>query len=225
MPQAPHQCPSADNAGHVCDSSADILYPFASASSTLAGAILDIDHDDYYGHSGSWWDVQDSRWLIHLPQHALTVALAGAGTVGIPGGFACTSTCSTTWDDGLTVSLSAEPGPGQRFAGWSGACTGVGPCSLTLTADTSVTATFVPAVSKLSVAVAGRGRVTSSPAGISCPGRCSASFPDGRTVALRAAAARGFRFAGWTGACGGKGRCAVTLDGDRAVRAVFRKKA
>ena len=42
---------------------------------------LDVNHDDYYAHSGSWWDVQDSTWLTHLPQFPLTVTVAGSGTV------------------------------------------------------------------------------------------------------------------------------------------------
>jgi hypothetical protein len=50
----------------------------------------------------------------------------------------------------------------------------------------------------------GAGTVTSSPAGISCPPTCSASFPSGSTVTLTAAASTGSTFTGWTaGACTG----------------------
>jgi len=40
------------------------------------------------------------------------------------------------------VTLNSAPGAGSTFAGWSGACSGTGACSVTLNADASVTATF-----------------------------------------------------------------------------------
>ena len=41
------------------------------------------------------------------------------------------------------VSLTATPGSGSTFAGWSGGgCTGAGTCAPTTNADTTVTATF-----------------------------------------------------------------------------------
>jgi hypothetical protein len=33
---------------------------------SLASLQLDVGRDDYYGHSGSWWDTQDSGLLYHL---------------------------------------------------------------------------------------------------------------------------------------------------------------
>ena len=47
---APHPCPG-DN-GHPCDSTTDILYPVASGV-PITSYVLDYNHDDYYGHSGS----------------------------------------------------------------------------------------------------------------------------------------------------------------------------
>ena len=48
-----------------CDNVLDVLAP-SPAATTLAAAVLDAGNDDYYGHAGSWWDVQDSPWLRHL---------------------------------------------------------------------------------------------------------------------------------------------------------------
>jgi F5/8 type C domain/Divergent InlB B-repeat domain len=74
---------------------------------------------------------------------------------------------------------------------------------------------------KLTVAVAGKGKVTSAPAGISCPAKCSARGVAGKTFTLTAKAAAGWRFGRWSGACTGSRRCVVTLRGAKTVRATF----
>jgi len=73
---------------------------------------------------------------------------------------------------------------------------------------------------QLTVAVTGTGSVTSSPAGINCPGTCTASFPSGTSVTLSAAAGSGFQFSGYSGACSGTS-CQVTLSTDQSVSATF----
>jgi hypothetical protein len=60
----PHACPG--DPGHPCDSPTDILYPPHRSDVTLDALVLDAGRDDYYGHSGTWWDVQDSSFLSHL---------------------------------------------------------------------------------------------------------------------------------------------------------------
>ncbi|MDH4154267.1 MAG: S8 family serine peptidase, partial [Nitrospira sp.] len=65
----------------------------------------------------------------------------GTGTVrSDSSGIDCGTTCDGTFPQNSTVNLNATPDPGSVFAGWSGDCTGTGPCSLTRTA--TVTATF-----------------------------------------------------------------------------------
>jgi hypothetical protein len=59
---APHYCDS----GHVCDSPNDLMKATAMEGDTLASATLDVGRDDYYGHSGTWFDVQDSGLLYRL---------------------------------------------------------------------------------------------------------------------------------------------------------------
>jgi hypothetical protein len=71
----------------------------------------------------------------------LTVSVSGSGTVS-GGSISCPGTCSETVTAGTVVGLTAHPASGFSFSGWSGACTGTGDCSVTLTADKSVTATF-----------------------------------------------------------------------------------
>ena len=76
---------------------------------------------------------------------------------------------------------------------------------------------------KLTVSVSGAGRVLSTPRGIACSMRCTATFEGGMRLTLRALPAKGARFAGWGGACRGAKNCRVTLDRGRAVTARFRR--
>ncbi len=59
------------------------------------------------------------------------------------GGISCPPTCSHSYPTGSRVTLTANPGNGSSFAGWSGGgCSGTGTCTVTMSADTNVTATF-----------------------------------------------------------------------------------
>lgn len=67
----------------------------------------------------------------------------GSGTVtSSPAGINCPGTCTATFSAGAAVVLTAAPASGTTFAGWSGACTGLTTCNLTVKTGTSVTATF-----------------------------------------------------------------------------------
>jgi arabinogalactan endo-1,4-beta-galactosidase len=67
----------------------------------------------------------------------------------------------------------------------------------------------------------GGGTVTSTPAGITCPATCSATYPSGTAVTLAQAANAGSTFATWSGACSGSGGCSVTLSAAKSVTATF----
>ena len=74
----------------------------------------------------------------------------------------------------------------------------------------------------LTVMVSGSGAVTSTPAGIDCPGTCSAAFPVGTSVTLAATATSPTIFTGWTSGCTPSRRdCTITVDADTAVAAGF----
>ena len=73
----------------------------------------------------------------------------------------------------------------------------------------------------LAVVVVGRGRVTSKPAGISCPGKCSATFAAGSRVLLTPKAKTGSRFLRWGGDCTGTRTCRVRVSALAAVAAQF----
>jgi endoglucanase len=156
---------------------------------------------------------------------ALTKAGSGAGTVtSNPTGINCGSTCSANYASGTSVTLTAAAASGSTFAGWSGACTGTGACTVSMTAARAVTATFNGSSSfALSVTKAGTGAgtVTSSPAGINCGTTCSANYANNTSVTLTAAAASGSSFAGWSGACTGTGSCVLSMTAARNVTATF----
>ena len=139
-----------------------------------------------------------------------------------PAGISCGATCTAPFALNGTVTLTATPTTGWQFAGWSGACTGTGTCSVAMTAAKSVTATFKP---KLTVSKVGLGTVTSSPAGISCGATCAAYFPANGTVTLTAAPAAGWQFAGWSGCTTVSGAtCTVSMAAAKTVTATFKPK-
>ena len=112
----------------------------------------------------------------------LTITMAGTGA-GIvkskAAGIECTASCSPSIVAGTKISLSAVPGSGSTFSGWSGACTGFGPCKVLMSEAHSVTATFakVPTPPKSAgvAVVAGKAKVKGGKAfvKVSCSGPSS----------------------------------------------------
>ena len=75
----------------------------------------------------------------------LTVTKSGTGTGTVassPSGISCGTTCSASFASGTVVSLTATPDSGSTFAGWSGACSSTGACSVTMDAAKLVSANF-----------------------------------------------------------------------------------
>lgn len=75
----------------------------------------------------------------------LTVAKDGTSTGTVtssPAGIDCGTTCSASYSGG-TITLTPQADNCATFAGWSGGgCSGTGTCIVTMTTDTTVTATF-----------------------------------------------------------------------------------
>jgi hypothetical protein len=219
---APHEC-TGENSGHTCDDERDLMFP-SIGGEPLAAKILDPGRDDYYGHAGGWTDTQDSAWLVRLDSQAplaLTVSGPGSVSADVPG-LVCAASCTTTWNAGQRLALRATPNAGSRLVRWSGACSGAAGCAVSVASGTAVSAVFGPASFRLSVAVAGKGAVRSSRAGITCRPRCSAAFPSFSPVRLTATPAKGWRLRSWTGACrGAKRTCTVPMRAATNARATF----
>lgn len=216
---APHPCPG--DSGHPCDSSQDVLYPYSSGT-PLAQLVLDVNHDDYYAHSGTWLDIQDSAWLhlLNAPVVPLALTIAGTGSVSsdVPGVY-CTASCTTQWDGGSQFVLTPAPGAQSRFVGWTGSCASSVDCSLSLSAPVALTATFGPQRVPVKVGVKGKGAVRCTPT-------CGKTFAAGQHLTLRAVPAKGWRFAGWTGDCVHVRvpTCRPRTDFHVTARATFRKR-
>jgi len=217
----PHAC-TGETSGHTCDSSADLMFPFIGQGG-LAAKLLDPGRDDYYGHSGAWTDSQDSAWLVRLDGQApLALTVSGVGSVAadVPG-LTCSASCTTTWNNGEQVVLTATAASGGKLVRWGGACSGSATCSVTVGPGVAVSALFAPAVLRLTVRVAGRGSVRSAD-GIQCRPKCTATLPSYQPVRLTATPAKGWKLRTWSGACkGAKKTCTVPMSAVTSVRATF----
>ena len=206
----PSCAPHAAAQQHVSDSAYDLMWgggPWAS----LADMQLDVGRDDYFeARIPDCPDLSGSRFL---EGGGATLGLTVTHREGAGGSvevllperrlLTCTGRCPVYLDSWpvTTLTLTAHLDTvADEFEGWSGACQGADDtCTLPLDRSQDVEAAFgarppVP----LRVDVRGAGKVTSTPAGISCPSRCAASFAYETLVSLRATPSRGRRFGGWS---------------------------
>lgn len=76
-----------------------------------------------------------------------TVAISKSGrgkgkVASSPGGISCGKACSHGYGYGTSLKLKAKPAKGSRFVRWSGACTGAARCTIAITDNVRVGATF-----------------------------------------------------------------------------------
>jgi hypothetical protein len=159
------------------------------------------------------------------PVH-IHVALTGEGqgrVTSSPPGVECpTGPCDLTVPAGTAVMLTAHPGSNATLSGWGGACSS-DPCRFVASADATVYTGFAMARYTLTVTVNGPGRVQSSPAGIDCPGRCSAAFEAHSLVMVYATPDAGNYFHDWGFACGDAygAACGAFMHSDYSMTATF----
>ena len=88
-------------------------------------------------------------WHPATVYYRLTVTGAGSGSGTVtsnPAGINYPSDSIQDYNSGTNVNLTASPNAGSTFANWSGACSGTGSCSVSMSSNKTVTATFNAAV-------------------------------------------------------------------------------
>jgi hypothetical protein len=182
---------------------------------------------------------------VNVQADSVTVTRVGNGTVqSADKVISCGSKCTSPYIGGTAVTLTAKAASGSTFTGWTGACSGVGTCTVSATGSVAVSATFTlnPATGgggggtagggggtgastfTLSIGRSNPGTVTSDLTGINCGSACSAKFAAGSVVTLTATPPAGKTFANWSGACSGTvPTCSVAVTKDTSVQAVFNK--
>lgn len=177
---------------------------------------------------------------------ALLVTKTGNGNVDSSDKLiSCGNKCAQPYNAGQVVTLTAKPGSGSTFLGWSGACTGTQTsCTVTVNGAVTVSASFSVPTSgggggggggsggttqfTLQVGRSNTGTVTATPNGtdraLNCGSACSAKFNAGTVVTLTATPPAGKSFVNWGGACSGTATsCVVTINSNISVQATFSK--
>lgn len=99
-------------------------------------AYTELTESDYSDEACA--SVSMSRFLV-------TVSKTGNGTglvYSIPAGLFCGLDCGGIYVAGTPIKLIATPVSGSKFLGWSGGCSGTGPCVVTGNTSVEVTAMF-----------------------------------------------------------------------------------
>lgn len=137
-------------------------------------------------------------------------------TNGVNGSLRAGASARLIFETGSEVILIQSTGAYSSFTGWSGdpGCDTASTCTITMDGYKAIIATFTASAAEYPLRVVVRpeagGTVTSSPAGISCPGVCTSTFPALGSVTLTTAAASGYRFLGWAnGGCAKNQPCVV----------------
>jgi len=147
---------------------------------------------------------------------SLAVKTSGEGEVECAVEGSLPELCEDEYPFETEVTLVPEPLEGWEFAsfkngtGSASKCSGLTKsCSVLLEKDSTLEATFVPAMHALTVTKAGSGAGT-----VTCNGTtCASSYSEGTGVTLEATPASGSTFAGWSGGgCSGTGSCVVTIE-------------
>lgn len=146
-----------------------------------------------------------------LQQHTLTMATVGQGSTS-------PSVGNHAYNEGQTVSISANPSNGWRFDHWEGdaANPNSASTSVTINSDKTITAVFVQIPTyTLSIAINGEGSVDPAPGNY--------TIRENETVGLSATPAEGWRFIGWTGGVSSPDSATTTvvMDGNKNIIANF----
>ena len=133
------------------------------------------------------------------------------------GGSIIASPSQATYTYGQQVTLTAAPNAGYTFSNWSGATSdSTNPRTITITANTSITANFTlsPYSLTASASPSGGGSITVNPS--------QGPYTYGQQITLTATPNAGYTFSNWSGGTTGTTNPrTITITGDTAVTANF----
>ena len=154
-------------------------------------------------------DAADS--LDTIEQFTLSVSSGQGGSVNNEGG---------TFNIGTQVTITATPDQGYEFTGWSDSSYGdTNPLTLTVGANTSITAQFSRIKYLLGVDVIGQGSVSQEVISAAKP---PTEYNSGAVVRLESIPSDGWLFHTWSGASTDTGNIIdITVDGTKTVTASF----
>ena len=126
------------------------LAPYATTGTVLAGYAVCVKHPTPASANAttttnlSVGGMLSTFTSITAPSRHLAVTVSGPGRVSsAPAGIDCGTTCATDLSQGTSITLDAVRAPNAVFTGWSGGgCSGIGSCTLTVSADVAVQANF-----------------------------------------------------------------------------------
>jgi Divergent InlB B-repeat domain len=148
---------STDNTGVAIERSIGSADSFSQIATTGAGATtytdstVAADATTYCYrvrafNAGGYSDYSNTACASVQPAASVVVVSSGTGggtVTSSPAGIGCGTTCSASFPSGSVVTLSGAPGSGSTFSSWSGGgCSGAGTCTVTVTAATTIIATF-----------------------------------------------------------------------------------
>ena len=192
----------AGNAGSSADStSKDTINPTLNlnALAAISGA-----NQSAYAISGT---CSENGRDVTVSVTGSAIVTASPNPVCTAGSFSVTVNVSSLADGTLTVSASHSDAAGNATS---------------VSAPVSKVTIYALSVT---VAGSGGGSVSSTPAGINCPGVCSQLLNHGSVVTLTATASSGSSFVGWTGGgCAGTAACVITMTAATSVSATFQQR-
>ena len=145
--------PAGINCGQVCAASFDEGTSVSFTAAPASGFRFDGWGGACSGPGGCAVTMQGETQVfatfaaIPPTQHALTVILTGTGSGTVSSeqkGIDCGGTCSATFNEGTSVTLTPAAAAGSQFDGWGGACTGNGGCTVTMNREQIIAVRFQP---------------------------------------------------------------------------------
>ena len=138
-----------------------------------------------------------------VPKFAIqSYSFSATNTTG--GTVSCSPACPGTYQYGTQITVSATPGTGYLFSGWT--CTG-SPCSPAYSSPTTVTlgaapssavANFAAQPYSFSATAGSGGSVSCAYSSNSAPTPCSSNYTFGTSILVSASPSSGYSFASWT---------------------------